>query len=138
VTRQEAAQKIAEKLNSEGLEAKVWTGGTKVRVYVTDAGKDCGFVEVGGDRKVTEKGCSSISSVQGCVSRAVCGLFGKREQFEDAPVAAEPTFHGVPVAKVQQLAREGQISTAGLTEDEIADAVKLGVISMSDAMNRDC
>lgn len=137
MTRQDAAQRITEKLNAEGYEAKAWNGGAKVRVYVSYEGKERGFVEVGSDRKSTEKGCSTIQGVQGSVSRHVCGLFGKYEEFTDAP-AVEQTFHGVPAWKLKKLAREGLISISGLTEDQIVEAVRLGVISESDAMNRDC
>lgn len=137
MTRQDAAQKIAEKLNAEGCEAKVWTGGSKVRVYVKDGDKDAGFVDVGDDRKSTERGCSSVHGIQGLASRVVCQLFGKREAFEDALPAAEPTFHGVPLWTVVKAAKEGNLRTLPLTEDQIAEAVKAGVISESAAMNQD-
>ena len=44
---------------------------------------------------------------------------------------------GVSAAKLKELARNGEIAHAGLTEDEIAGSVSCGLISMSEAMNRD-
>lgn len=39
--------------------------------------------------------------------------------------------------EIKRLAEQGEIAKAGLTEDEIVDAVNQGLITMSDAMNRD-
>lgn len=41
------------------------------------------------------------------------------------------------LARLRRLAKAGEISHAGLTEDEIVAAVRHGAISESDAMNRD-
>lgn len=42
------------------------------------------------------------------------------------------------VRDIERAAKAGEIATTGLSEDEIVGAVNAGVISMSDAMNRDC
>lgn len=137
MTRLEAAQKIAEKLNAEGYAARVWTGGEHVRVYVTaDNGKDCGYLQVNANRK---KMFDAIVKYGGSISCLIDGptpLFGKREQFEDAPVAAEETFEGVPYWKIRKAAKEGTLATL-LTPQQIADAVRTGVVTESNALNQD-
>jgi hypothetical protein len=37
----------------------------------------------------------------------------------------------------QDLAEVGEVSNSGLSENEIVEAARLGVISVDDAMNRD-
>lgn len=44
----------------------VWTKGGHVRVYVTDCGKDCGFVSIERDGRVTYK---SVKKHGGAISR---------------------------------------------------------------------
>lgn len=39
--------------------------------------------------------------------------------------------------EIRRLANAGAVAKAGLSEDEIVDAVNAGIISMGDAMNRD-
>lgn len=39
--------------------------------------------------------------------------------------------------EIARLAKRGEIAKAGLSEDEIVQAVNCGMISMDDAMNRD-
>ena len=39
--------------------------------------------------------------------------------------------------EIARLAKRGEIAKAGLSEDEIVQAVNAGIVSMSDAMNRD-
>ncbi len=43
----------------------------------------------------------------------------------------------VKVDEIARLAKRGEIAKAGLSEDEIVDAVACGAVSMDDAMNRD-
>lgn len=55
---------------------------------------------------------------------------------ENAPVAARSEGRGLTATQVKAHGRDGTIASV-LTETEIRDAVRAGVLSVGDAMNRD-